>query len=55
MTVYLFIIGNLSLVFVLLIVVIFIILNPFYYIYALRKLVLELKKSDESQQGKNEY
>jgi len=50
-TVYLFIIGGLSLYFVLMIVVFFIILQPFYYLYALRKVVLELKKRDKTPEG----
>ncbi|NQT81230.1 MAG: hypothetical protein HQ555_12665 [Candidatus Aminicenantes bacterium] len=54
LTVYLFIIGDLSLVFVLMLVVIFIILGPFYYLYALRKLVLELQKRDKTHEGKDE-
>ncbi|MGB2764004.1 MAG: hypothetical protein WBC02_04130 [Candidatus Aminicenantaceae bacterium] len=51
LTVYLFIIGDLSLVFVLMLVVVFIILGPFYYLYALRKLVLELKKREKTPEG----
>jgi len=53
-TVYLFIKGTLSLYFVLLVVIVFIILQPFYYLYALRKLVLELKKREKTPEGKDE-
>jgi len=51
LTVYLFITGDLSLIFILMIVVIFIILGPFYYLYAPRKLVLELKKREKTPEG----
>jgi len=54
LTVYLFIKGTLSLYFVLLVVIVFIILQPFYYLYALRKLVLELKKREKTPEGKDE-
>ena len=50
LTVYLFIIDNLSLVYVLMLVFIFIILKPFYYMYALRKLVLEFQKRERNHQ-----
>ena len=54
LTVYLFVKGTLSLYFVLLVVIVFIILQPFHYLYALRKLVLELKKHEKTSEGKDE-
>jgi hypothetical protein len=51
LTIYVYLKGTLSLSYVLLIVSLFIIIQPFYYLYALRKLVLELKKQDKIQAG----
>jgi hypothetical protein len=53
-TVYVWIRGTIPLYFVLVIVVLFIIYFPFYYLFVIRKLVLELKKLERSQEGKGE-
>jgi len=52
-TVYVFIRGTRSLYFVLLIVVLFIIYFPFGYLFVIRKLSLELKERERSQEGKD--
>jgi len=53
-TVYRFIRGTLSLDAVLLLVIVFVVILPFYYLYALRKLVLELQDREKTHVGKDE-
>ena len=54
MTVYKFIRGTLSLESLLLLVIVFVVILPFFYLYALRKLVLELKKREKTPEAKDE-
>ena len=52
-TVYLFIKGALSLYFFLCMVIVFMVILPFYYRYAGRKLVLELQDREKTHEGKD--